>query len=153
MIDHFTKTGSGRTQGKLIKRTLFDAGLCVRGDGSRAGGHPAAPRRGAKTAAFFEPFYTKKRHFTKTGSGQTYTETSREREREREWCVSRMQGVVDIALTSLQAYMEMPDPSDCSVRKNATFCAIHVLKRTFYQDRLGTSIGKTQKKSGVFLFR
>eukprot|EP01046_Picozoa_sp_COSAG06_P006582 COSAG06_NODE_310_length_17775_cov_9.971374_25_plen_130_part_00 len=82
-----------------------------------------------------------------------HTRKPQEREREREWCVSRMQGVVDIALTSLQAYMEMPDPSECSVRKNATFCAIHVLKRTFYQDRLGTSIGKTQKKSGVFLFR
>eukprot|EP01046_Picozoa_sp_COSAG06_P119267 COSAG06_NODE_66511_length_254_cov_0.664516_1_plen_84_part_11 len=30
--------------------------------------------------------------------------------------------------------------------KNATFCAIYISNRTFYQDRLGTNIGKTQKR-------
>ena len=45
---------------------------------SAPGGWPPAQRTAAPQAspgadqnAFFEPFYTKKDHFTKTGSGQT----------------------------------------------------------------------------------
>ena len=34
----------------------------------------------------------------------------------------------------------------CSGAKNATFCAIYIQNRTFYQDRLGTNIGKALKK-------
>ena len=30
--------------------------------------------------------------------------------------------------------------------KTATFCAIHIQNASFYQDRLGTNIGKTQKR-------
>jgi hypothetical protein len=33
--------------------------------------------------------------------------------------------------------------------RNATFCAIHIQNASFYQDRLGTNIGETQRKSGV----
>jgi hypothetical protein len=48
---------------------------------------------------------------------------------------------------------EMVDPSGKFTNggeKNVTFCAIYILKRSFYQDRLGTNIGKTPKKD-VFL--
>jgi L-aminopeptidase/D-esterase-like protein len=34
--------------------------------------------------------------------------------------------------------------------RNAFFEPFIYMKRSFYQDRLGTNIGKTQKKSGVF---
>jgi hypothetical protein len=34
--------------------------------------------------------------------------------------------------------------------KNATFCAIYTLKRSFYHDRLGINIGKVEKKDDVF---
>jgi hypothetical protein len=34
--------------------------------------------------------------------------------------------------------------------KNATFCAIYIEKRSFCQDRLGTNIGKTQKRVAFF---
>jgi hypothetical protein len=36
------------------------------------------------------------------------------------------------------------------VSKNGLFCAIYISKRSFYQDRLGTNIGKHSKKNGVF---
>ena len=35
--------------------------------------------------------------------------------------------------------------------RQRSFCAIVMSKRSLYQDRLGTNIGKTQKESGVFL--
>ena len=34
--------------------------------------------------------------------------------------------------------------------KTATFCAIYTLKRSFYQDRLGTNIGKVDKRVAFF---
>jgi hypothetical protein len=34
--------------------------------------------------------------------------------------------------------------------KNATFCAIYTHKRTFYQDRLGTNIGKVEKRVAYY---
>jgi hypothetical protein len=41
-------------------------------------------------------------------------------------------------------------PSMAMGAKNAAFCAIYTLKRSFYQDSLGTNIGENSKKSGVF---
>ena len=38
----------------------------------------------------------------------------------------------------------------CSGAKNATFCAIYIQNRTFYQDRLGTNIGKVEKRVAFF---
>jgi len=35
--------------------------------------------------------------------------------------------------------------------KNGTFCAIYTLKRSFYQDRLGTNIGKVDKRVAFLL--
>ena len=35
--------------------------------------------------------------------------------------------------------------------KNATFCAIYILKRSYYQDRLGINIGKSTQNQYVFL--
>ena len=37
--------------------------------------------------------------------------------------------------------------------KNATFCAIYTLKRSFYHDRLGTNIGKVETRVAFFLGR
>jgi hypothetical protein len=34
---------------------------------------------------------------------------------------------------------------------NATFCAIYTLNASFYQDRLGTNMGKTQNRVAFFL--
>jgi hypothetical protein len=34
--------------------------------------------------------------------------------------------------------------------KNATFCAIYIYERSFCQDRLGTNMGKTQKRVAFF---
>ena len=36
------------------------------------------------------------------------------------------------------------------VRKNATFCAMYILNASFYQDRLGTNIGKAEKRVALF---
>jgi hypothetical protein len=41
----------------------------------------------------------------------------------------------------------------CSGAKNATFCAIYIQNRTFYQDRLGTNIGKVEKRVAFFAGR
>jgi hypothetical protein len=37
--------------------------------------------------------------------------------------------------------------------ENATSCAIYSLKRSFYQDRLGTNIGKVEKRVAFFVGR
>jgi hypothetical protein len=38
-----------------------------------------------------------------------------------------------------------------SVRKTRTFCAVLIQERSFYQDRLGTNMGKAQKEMPFFL--
>ena len=40
-----------------------------------------------------------------------------------------------------------------SVKKRGHFCAVCIENASFYQDRLGTNIGKTRNKSGVSLER
>jgi hypothetical protein len=34
--------------------------------------------------------------------------------------------------------------------KNATFCAVYIQNASFYQDRLGTDIGKVEKRVAFF---
>jgi hypothetical protein len=47
--------------------------------------------------------------------------------------------------------MEVFDPNHgAKVRKRSLFCAIYTLNALFYQDRLGTNIGKALKKGTVF---
>ena len=67
-------------------------------------------------------------HFTKTGSGQTNTGKA------------------------LKQDMRFPQESNQVWQKTHIFCAIVHSKRPFYQDRLGTNIGKTLKKC-AFLTR
>eukprot|EP01046_Picozoa_sp_COSAG06_P023425 COSAG06_NODE_1859_length_8205_cov_15.172095_6_plen_96_part_00 len=38
------------------------------------------------------------------------------------------------------------------IRKRISFCAIYTYKRSFYQDRLGTNIGKALKKRDAFSY-
>jgi hypothetical protein len=78
----------------------------------------------------------------------TQKEREREREREREMrfsCVQQRHSFYNLA-SPLLAYDWLLEYGE----KNVTFCAIYIYKRSFYQDRLGTNIGKTQKKD-VFL--
>jgi hypothetical protein len=54
--------------------------------------------------------------------------------------------------TLLLTYAVSSSPFEMRIMgaKNATFCAIYVQNVSFYQDRLGTNIGKALKKSVVF---
>jgi hypothetical protein len=65
--DHFTKTGSGQTWGKLQKRTFF-----LRNYSCFAWIFAGGAAFGlVRERLFCAMFYTKTRTFTKTGSGQT----------------------------------------------------------------------------------
>jgi hypothetical protein len=59
-MHHFTKTGSGQTQGKLKKRGVFPQALHSRAE-----------------TAFKRHFHTKKLNIAKTGSGQTQEKLSK----------------------------------------------------------------------------
>jgi hypothetical protein len=82
-----------------------------------------------KKKRLFGPLSMPKNHqFTQTGSGQTEGTLPK-----RLLCFLRDRAGISQEVGAAGA-------------KNATFCAIYILKRTFYQDRLGTNIGKPQKR-------
>jgi hypothetical protein len=87
-----------------------------------------------KETPLFAPFpdrtYTTTRSFTKTASGRVHGQLNRQK------------------ICGVCVFCRQAAPGDrCEKR---TFCAIYIEKRSFYQDRLGTNIGKTPKKD-VFL--
>ena len=65
------------------------------------------------------------------------------------WSLEARQGQPLVALQGDAGLAGQPAWSPDGA-KNATFCAIYIQNASFYQDRLGTNIGKTPKKSGVF---
>jgi hypothetical protein len=74
--DHFTKTGSGQTQGNSQKSTVFLQTLVNFARKARPGFNFTSIQvnknyLSVRKTPLFAPFVYKNEHFTKTGSGQT----------------------------------------------------------------------------------
>jgi hypothetical protein len=103
---------------------------------------------GKKTACHSAPLYTQNDHFAKTGSGQTYRKLKKRAAFSHSYSeyLRRRGGDHpgrEHADGSKFRLWDLWKPG----AKSATFCAIYTLKRSFYQDRLGTNMAKTQRKS------
>jgi hypothetical protein len=80
------------------------------------------------------------RSFTKTGSGQTPENLNRPQNKRR----FSVHAAAPVYFPIHKGYTD-------GGAKNATFCAIFIQKRSFYQDRLGTNIMEPQKRVVFFL--
>jgi hypothetical protein len=102
-----------------------------------------ASLRAVRKNAFFEPSDTQNDPFAKTGSGQTYEKLRKAgRLTQGEGCSYQI---------PLDDLLGTPDLNwQVAGKKNALVATpFHTKTPSFYQDRLGTNVGKTQEKVTV----